>query len=302
MDQLSNSKELWLQIIFEVSKCDINIVEQYLINAGAIIVTLSNATSEDTEVLEPLLGQILTWPYTKVSGIFNQYPDMFLINNLKKDIKYNNYYFNYINITDQEWLAKYNQTLVPMKFGRRLWIYPKNYILPPNQKKVPIFIEPGIGFGTGQHPTTSLCLNWLDSKHLNGKSILDYGCGSGILSIAAAKLGANCVWAVDIDHQVLLAGNERAKDNIVEKIINFLHPSNLPSDLTVDILISNIITETLIKLVPEFIRRVKKGGLLILSGIVPLYEDLVMASVNHKFKLLGKKLLEGWLLLELLRK
>jgi len=182
----------------------------------------------------------------------------------------------------------------PMRFGRRLWICPSCQT-PPEPAAVNIQLDPGLAFGTGTHPTTALCLEWLDAADLTGKTVLDYGCGSGVLldygcgsgvlAIAAAKLGARRVWAVDIDPQALLASDDNADANKVEDRIEFSYPEALPAALQVDLLLANILARVLVQLAPEFGRRVKPGGRLLLCGVLEQHADVVQAAFSHDFRL-----------------
>jgi ribosomal protein L11 methyltransferase len=185
----------------------------------------------------------------------------------------------------------------PMRFGQRLWVCPTGQT-PPDPTAVNIRLDPGLAFGTGTHPTTALCLEWLDRADLSGKTVLDYGCGSGILAIAAAKLGARRVWAVDIDPQALLASDANADENGVEDRIELAYPAELPAALAVDILLANILAGVLVQLVAEFGLRVKPGGWLVLSGILAQHADVVQAAFGRNFRFGPRQQREEWVLLE----
>jgi ribosomal protein L11 methyltransferase len=189
----------------------------------------------------------------------------------------------------------------PMRFGQRLWICPTTQN-PPDPTAVNIRLDPGLAFGTGTHPTTALCLEWLDGATLADQTVLDYGCGSGILAIAAAKLGAQRVWAVDIDPQALLASDDNADENGVENRVELALPAELPTALNVDVLLANILAGVLTRLAPEFARRVKPGGRLVLSGILEQHADAVQAAFTHNFIFKPAQRREDWVLLEGVRR
>jgi ribosomal protein L11 methyltransferase len=200
-------------------------------------------------------------------------------------------------LEERDWVRAWMDNFHPMRFGRRLWICP-THCDPPEPAAVNIRLDPGLAFGTGTHPTTALCLDWLDGADLAGKSVLDYGCGSGILAIAAAKLGAKRVWAVDIDPQALLASDDNASENEVEDRIELFHPAELPTSLRVDVLLANILAGVLVRLAPEFGQRVKPGGRLALSGILEQHADVVQAVFSRDFAFDPPRRREDWVLLE----
>ena len=188
-----------------------------------------------------------------------------------------------------------------MQFGERVWICP-SWEEPPVPDAVNILLDPGLAFGTGTHPTTALCLEWLDGATLTNQTVLDYGCGSGILAIAAAKLGAQRVWAVDIDPQALLASDDNADENGVENRVELAMPAELPAMLHVDVLLANILAGVLTRLAPEFALRVKPGGRLVLSGILEQHADAVQAAFAHNFIFEPVRRREDWVLLEGVRR
>lgn len=165
-------------------------------------------------------------------------------------------------IGDQDWVKEWRQTLKPLEIGR-LYIVPRDHRVEESHRKV-IRLEPGLAFGTGTHESTALCLKWLDAISLKGKSVLDAGCGSGILAIAAAKLGASSVVAVDIEQQALDATEENAQFNEVEIETR----SDFEIELTFDVIVANISSQTLIDLAPEFERLSSHGSKVALAGIL----------------------------------
>ncbi|MGB0847034.1 MAG: 50S ribosomal protein L11 methyltransferase, partial [Thiolinea sp.] len=164
-------------------------------------------------------------------------------------------------------------------FGKRLWIYP-SWTEAPDDASVKILLDPGLAFGTGNHPTTALCLEWLDGEDLSGKTVLDYGCGSGILAIAAAKLGAAHVMATDIDPQALEATLENCRRNdIPEGQVTTLMPEELPAG-TYDVVVANILAGPLVTLAPTVLSHLKPGGRLALSGILNEQSEMIEAAYS----------------------
>ena len=287
----------WLQLTLEALDHAPEQLEDALLQAGALAVTLEDAG--DQPVLEPAPGETPLWAHTRITGLFDAQTDIEVV---KKQLR------RFLHTSDlpecrltaleeRNWVRAWLDHFHPMRFGRRLWICPTCQT-PPDPEAVNIRLDPGLAFGTGAHPSTALCLEWLDSADLRRQTLLDYGCGSGILAIAAAKLGAQRVWAVDIDPQALMASDDNAAENEVEDRIELADPAELPAALTVDILIANILAGVLIRLAPELARRVKPGGRLALAGILEAHADAVQAVFNRDFIFGPRRQREDWVLLE----
>ena len=287
----------WLQLTLEAIDHAPEQLEDALLLAGALAVTL--ADSGDQPVLEPAPGETPLWAHTRVTGLFDAQTDIEVVKGqlrrfLRAPILPE---CRLTALEERDWVRAWMDNFHPMRFGRRLWICP-THCDPPEPAAVNIRLDPGLAFGTGTHPTTALCLDWLDGADLAGKSVLDYGCGSGILAIAAAKLGAKRVWAVDIDPQALLASDDNASENEVEDRIELFHPAELPTSLRVDVLLANILAGVLVRLAPEFGQRVKPGGRLALSGILEQHADAVQAVFSRDFAFDPPRRREDWVLLE----
>ena len=287
----------WLQLTLEAIDHAPEQLEDALLHAGALAVTLEDAG--DQPVLEPAPGETPLWAHTRITGLFDAQTDIEVV---KKQLR------RFLHTQDlpecrltaleeRDWVRAWLDHFHPMRFGRRLWICPTCQT-PPDPEAVNIRLDPGLAFGTGAHPSTALCLEWLDSADLREQTLLDYGCGSGILAIAAAKLGAQRVWAVDIDPQALMASDDNAAENEVEDRIELADPAELPAALTVDILIANILAGVLIRLAPELARRVKPGGRLALAGILEAHADAVQAVFNRDFIFGPRRQHEDWVLLD----
>lgn len=291
----------WLQLTLEAIDHTPEQLEDALLQAGALAVTLADAG--DQPVLEPAPGQTPLWEHTCVTGLFDAQTDIEVVKaQLRRLLHAPIAPECRLNVLEErDWVRAWMDHFHPMRFGRRLWICP-TVQSPPEPEAVNIYLDPGLAFGTGTHPTTALCLEWLDSADLADATVLDYGCGSGILAIAAARLGAQQVWAVDIDPQALLASDDNADTNKVAHRIELVYPEALPTELQVDILVANILAGTLVQLAWEFGRRVKPGGRLILSGILEPHADAVQAAFIHHFQFDSPQLREGWVLLTGTRK
>lgn len=181
----------------------------------------------------------------------------------------------------------------PMRFGRRLWIVP-SWHAAPEPGAVNLLLDPGLAFGTGTHPTTALCLEWLDAQTLAGEQVLDFGCGSGILAIAALLLGADHAIGTDIDIQAIEASRDNAKRNgIAEDRFALYLPEQLPAGQS-DTVVANILAGPLVALAPQIIERVKPGGRLALSGILAEQADDVRAAYADAFRLDPTAEKDGW--------
>lgn len=266
----------FLQLILPIGAADPAPYEDALLAAGASSITLED--EGDDPVLEPLPGTTPLWPRVRIKAIFDGTADpeevMQILNaELGEALAQPLGAARFETLADRVWEREWLKDFRPMRFGRRLWICPGGQQPAPEQLRdvdAPVLIEldPGLAFGTGTHPTTALCLEWLDAADLAGKRVIDYGCGSGILAIAAARLGATEVLAVDIDPQALLATRDNAERNAVAQLIDVRLAAQDDSHTPADILLANILAGPLEELAPVFAARVRAGGRLVLSGIL----------------------------------
>jgi ribosomal protein L11 methyltransferase len=194
-------------------------------------------------------------------------------------------------------------TFQPMRFGQRLWIYPWNVepTADAGDDAVIVRLDPGLAFGTGTHPTTAMCLEWLDAADLAGKTVIDYGCGSGVLAIAALKLGAARVIGVDNDAQALVASRANAERNGVGDRLDLYTPEALPPD-RVGVLVANILAGPLHELAPRFAALLAAGGALALSGILREQASELLARYGAWFEQLESSAREDWVRLAGIRK
>jgi len=256
----------WLQARLTVDRPQAPLVELLFEELGALSVTLEDA--EDEPMLEPPPGTQPLWSRTRVTGLFTGDQDADELRSridtcLDQDSSRS---LALERLEDQHWERAWLDHFHPMRFGQRLWICPTGRQVEPGDAVV-VDLDPGLAFGTGTHPTTALCLEWLDGAAPEGRTIIDYGCGSGILAIAALKLGAERVIALDHDPQALIATVENARRNRVEQRLEARLPQDLPR-LQADIVLANILANVLVELAPGIVSHLRSGGDLVLSGIL----------------------------------
>jgi ribosomal protein L11 methyltransferase len=261
---------------------------------GSVAVTFKDAA--DDPIYEPPIGTEPLWSQTLVVGLFTDEKNRVQI--LKK---LNQAWLprqlpegQWQQLPDQVWERTWMDGFEPMQFGTHLWIVP-SWLEKPDPGALNILLDPGIAFGTGTHPTTRLCLEWLDGSTVSGKSVIDFGCGSGILAIAAALKGAHKVICTDIDPQALMATRENAHRNgISEQLIDYLADS-LPADIgPVDLMLANILAGPLVELAPQLAKLTKAMGTIVLSGILAEQSHEVLTAYSHYFKMEKPTRLDGW--------
>ncbi|KQA97533.1 50S ribosomal protein L11 methyltransferase [Vibrio metoecus] len=265
----------WIQIKLNATNDNAEAIGDMLMEeTGAVSVTFLDA--KDTPVFEPLPGETRLWGDTDVVALYEADMDTSLI---LQQIKASNmlaegFAHKVEQVEDKDWEREWMDNFHPMQFGRRLWICP-SWREVPDPQAVNVMLDPGLAFGTGTHPTTALCLEWLDNLDLSGKTVIDFGCGSGILAIAAIKLGAAKVIGIDIDPQALLASKDNAARNGVEDQIEVYLPKDQPEGLLADVVVANILAGPLRELSPIIKGLLKPGGQLAMSGILDTQAESV---------------------------
>lgn len=230
----------WVQIRINSTNQQAESLSDYLEEIGSVSVTFMD--SQDTPIFEPLPGETRLWGNTDVIALFDAETEMQQIVHQLKSAGYlsEDTAYKIEQIEDKDWEREWMDNFHPMQFGKRLWICP-SWREVPDENAVNVMLDPGLAFGTGTHPTTALCLEWLDSLDLNGKTVIDFGCGSGILAIAALKLGAKSAIGIDIDPQAILASRNNAEQNGVSDHLQLFLAKDAPQDLQADVVVANIL-------------------------------------------------------------
>jgi ribosomal protein L11 methyltransferase len=256
----------WLQISFLVGRDCVPLIETAMTDAGAMAVTLGDAGDEPQ--LEPPPGTTPLWDRVKLTALFPDEPEACpRLWELSRSLAARFGTEPHLErMEDQVWERVWMDDLVPLRFGERLWVAPRGQSVPASDAVV-VELDPGLAFGTGHHPTTALCLCWLDGSDLEGKRVIDYGCGSGILAIAALRLGAASVVAVDHDPQALEATRANAEQNAVAARLLTCLPEAMPNEPS-DLLVANILAGPLVDLAPRLAELTHPGGSIALSGIL----------------------------------
>ncbi len=293
----------WLQIAISTTKNHAETSEDCLFAAGAQTVTFTDAA--DQPILEPGPDETPIWNTVVITGLFeknNEQQDLLdTIKHCLADIQFS---YNTEILEDQNWTRAWMEHFHAMQFGQRLWVCPL-HIEPPEPDAVNLRLDPGLAFGTGTHPTTSLCLRWLDQNIKDQVTLLDYGCGSGILAIAAGLLGVDFADGVDIDPQALIATYDNAEVNQVnEKIKTFL-PDDYKkqhSATQYDIVVANILSGPLAELAPMLASHAKTGGDIVLSGILREQAEPLIETYGQYFQMDAPEFEEDWVLLHGIKK
>jgi ribosomal protein L11 methyltransferase len=285
----------WLQFKLATSQEQTPLIELLFENMGALSITLGDAG--DQPILEPNLDEQPLWHETTITALFNGDSDADALRSqinqsLNQDISQQ---LKQQWLDDQTWERVWLEHFHPMQFGSRLWVCPDGQ-RPEVENAVVLELDPGLAFGTGTHPTTALCLSWLDAHDIRGKTVVDYGCGSGILAIAALLLGAKSVLAIDHDPQALLATNDNAEKNGVADRLRVTLPE-AGTSIQADLMLANILAGPLVELAPKLTTMIKPNGEIILSGILQEQAEAVSEAYQPHFNKLSKQTQEDWVLL-----
>ena len=266
----------WQQFVMNLEALNPASVEEILIRHGAQSVTFSDAG--DMPVLEPGPGETPLWNNTRITGLFDAGVDMAaVLADLRSSLS-----LDYLpdhrleTLADRDWEREWLRDFGPMRFGRRLWVCPAGSA-PEQPDAIVVRLDPGLAFGTGTHATTAMCLEWLDAIELQGRTVLDYGCGSGVLAIAALKLGCERAHAMDIDVQAITAARENAAQNGVQHRIAFSASPDAIEE-QVDVVVANILAGPLVELAGSISNCIRSGGQLALSGILSEQAAEVIAA------------------------
>lgn len=287
----------WLTLIADTDAQHAEALSEALLERGALSVDLLDADADtpDEQAIfgepgEPPPG---VWQHNRISALFDIDQDVSaILQDAATAIGLGQLPEHRIEtLADNDWVRLTQSQFEPIPISPRLWIVP-TWHTPSDPTAINIVLDPGLAFGTGSHPTTRLCLRWLDNNLTSGVSVLDYGCGSGILAIAAMKLGADSAVGVDVDKQAVIASHDNALANQVENV-QFYLPDNAPK-ATYDLVVANILTNPLRMLAPLLAGATKQGGQIVLSGILQEQADDVMAIYQQWFDLNPPIFEDGW--------
>lgn len=288
----------WLQLRLDTSPEQIEAAETLMLAAGAVAVTMED--NADQPVLEPGVGETPLWHQTRLTGLFTadtdmdaalaQFPPALLAAcNQRVEI-----------LEDKDWEREWISHYRPMRFGKRLWVCP-SWLEPPEPDAVNLLLDPGLAFGTGTHPTTALCLTELDGMDLAGRKVVDYGCGSGILAVAALKLGAAQALGVDNDPQALVASRDNcARNQLPEAALEVALPG--AEAVThwqgrADLVVANILAGPLMALSDTLLGLLQPGGTLMLSGLLNTQAEELCAHYRDRLQLTVVGEREDWVCL-----
>lgn len=291
----------WIQLRLSANEETAEKYSDWLSACGAQAVTFIDA--KDTPIYEPLPGdEVIYWNNTVVMGLYDASHDMDKVLNYLKGIHPDKDKMAYKleQLEDKDWEREWMDNFHPMKFGQRLWICP-SWRDVPDPTAVNVMLDPGLAFGTGTHPTTALCLTWLDGLDLEGKTVVDFGCGSGILSLAALKLGAKKVIGIDIDPQALQASLENAKRNQCEDRLALYLPKDQP-EFKADVVVANILAGPLRELAPVIIEYVASNGVLALSGVLEEQAEQLQSIYGEYCQMDAVAIQDEWVRLSGIRK
>jgi len=282
----------WHQLTVTTTEKSAPKVAKHFTHLKAVSVTYLDA--EDEPIYEPKIGETKVWTNTQVEALFELDVDPeFVKAEMNRKFKTIGDSWQYQFIEDQAWERAWMEFYHPMKFANRLWVCPTDQEQ-HEDGTVCLTLDPGLAFGTGTHPTTALCLEWLASHDLTGKTVIDYGCGSGILAVAAILLGAKEAHAVDIDPQALTATHDNALKNAVSDKIHCYLPEDF-KPFEAEVVLANILAKPLIDLSQNICALVAQNGDLVLSGILAEQADSVIAAYSEKIDFVPRIQQEDWI-------
>jgi len=306
-------KDDWIQVAVQASKARADDIEAWLFEAGALSVTLKDGINDEQlehAVLEPEPGEVRLWDDITIVGLFSQdnsQASVHIALQAAADVcGLTMPVYQLALLSDQIWERTWMDSFKPAQFGHKLWICP-SHADPVDSEAVTIKLDPGMAFGTGTHATTAQCLEWMGEKTrstlqpLAGKTVIDYGCGSGVLAIAALLLGANHAWAVDIDSQALLATHQNAQDNQVLPQLSVGAPEIL-DEISADIVLANILFKPLMNLSGTLARLVNVGGTLVMSGMLEDQMEPLRQKYVQDFRFCADSMCDNWALMIAIRR
>ncbi len=281
----------WHKVTIAADASEAELIESLFWDNGALSVTLTDPA--DVPIYEPEPGTTPLWSALEICGLFEQESD---VTSIVAEFEAQGHVVNQVEtlaerVWEREWLSQFQ----PMPFGQRLWIVPTEFEV-PDAAEVAVRLDPGLAFGTGTHATTALILTWMDGYDFTKRSVLDYGCGSGILAIAALLLGAKACEAVDLDPQAICATDDNAQLNGVSDRLKALLPAQFDPK-PYDVVLANILAEPIIAMAQKLTECLAPGGILVLSGIMTSQQEMVEAHFQDDLQFIDQYEREGWLCL-----
>lgn len=289
----------WLQLHIHSSPAEAAAIEDALLTCGAVSVTFQDRA--DQPILEPKLGETPLWQQTRITGLFEAQVDTRSISEkIAQQLGWTPEQ-RWEQLEDKDWVREWMKDYQPIQCGPDLWICP-SWQQAPDPSAIVVRLDPGLAFGTGTHPTTLLCLRWLASQDVSGLHVVDYGCGSGILGIAALLKGAEKLDAVDIDPQALMATADNCQRNGIapERLSTYL-PRELPPTQA-DLVLANILAGPLVELAPTLTALTRPGGRLVLAGLLASQADQVKQAYINDFEFEEDEQMEEWVRLSARRR
>lgn len=283
----------YLKLRFDVPRDRADELNRALEEQGALSVTWENAGNDD--YFEAAWPREPDWREVRVTGLFDaSYEPAFVTHRVNEELGMR-LVPQVKTLENQDWERAWLTQLEPRQYRGDLWVCP-SWVEPPDPRATNIVIDPGLAFGTGDHATTALCLDWIGQADWSGETVIDYGCGSGILAIACLLKGASRAVGVDVDPRALSASVLNAERNGVAARYEALTPGELPPDLAADVVMANILSNVLVELSDVLTRATRPAGRLLLTGILEAHADRVRAAFQSAFDL-ETRLHEGWCLL-----
>ena len=288
----------WLQLRLDTQPENVEALEDLMLATGSVAVTLED--NADNPVLEPAVGETPLWQQTRLTGLYPADADMDSVLAAFPAALLQGASARVEILEDKDWEREWMQHYQPMQFGRRLWVCP-SWLEPPDAGAVNLLLDPGLAFGTGTHPTTALCLAQLDGMALEGKRVVDYGCGSGILAVAALKLGALDALGVDNDPQALVASRDNAgRNGLADAQFELALPGAAaiePWTQAADLVIANILAGPLLALSDTLLGLAKPGADLMLAGLLDTQAEELCAHYADRIHMRVAAERDGWVCL-----
>lgn len=288
----------YFEVKIPCNKEEVDAIEDFLLSIGACSVTYRDA--EDVAILEPAPGEMPLWNDIEITGMFtSEFSEGEILDSCNN--KFQDREVRLVKLKNRVWERTWLEHFKPMKFGSHTWIIPSEFN-PVEKQDINIYLDPGLAFGTGTHATTALCLEWIDNNKMESSKVIDFGCGSGILAIAALKHGAMKAYCTDIDLQAIESTRVNAKNNHVFEGIEIVEKEAFSDITNLDVILANILAGPLMTLTETFYSMLKPRGILVMSGILKEQTDEIVEAFSHSFVDFQINIKEDWALVTAIRK